>query len=112
MSTTTLPNRLPDRLPNQLSSRVPAPPRDVVRPGGRTRVTGLAAVGAGLWAAAVRVGVWTGRLTTWFVAEPGRVRAALVGVLTCAAIGSAVGVAGGVVAARIVRLMLGIVAGP
>ena len=69
MSTTTLPNRLP----NQLPSRVPAPPRDVFRQWGRTLVTVLAAVGAGLWAAAVRVGVWTGRLTTWFVAEPGRV---------------------------------------
>lgn len=72
----------------------------------------LAAVGTGIWAAAVRVCIWIGRLVAWFAAEPGRVRAAFLGILTSAAIGSAVGVAAGVVVARIVRLLLGIVEEP
>ncbi|GAB2747134.1 hypothetical protein [Nocardioides pakistanensis] len=104
MSTTTLPNRLPNQLP--------APPHYTFRQWGRTLASVLAAVGTGLWAAAVRVCIWIGRLVAWFAAEPGRVRAAFLGILTSAAIGSAVGVAAGVVVARIVRLLLGIVEEP
>jgi hypothetical protein len=100
MSTTTLPNQ------------IPAPPHDAFRQWGRTLASLCAAVGTAFWAAAVRVRVWISRLIAWFAAEPGRVRAAFVGVVTSAAIGTAVGVAAGVVAARIVRLLLGIVEEP
>ena len=52
------------------------------------------------------------RLIAWFAAEPGRIRAAFVGVLTAAATGTVIGYAAGLVAARVVRLLLGIVEEP
>jgi hypothetical protein len=56
--------------------------------------------------------VWGGRLIRWFAAEPGRIRAAVLGVVACAATGALVGVAAGVVVARIADLMLGLVEVP